>query len=116
MTAVDFTGAKPLTFNSKDMTNTAKLVSDPATFKWLRGIYRATNYDKVTDLSHQITRNADATGKADKFTYQCRNSSGKLLADRKIDFSAAMILVNTWQGRVEILESEPVKVRRCDDD
>ena len=87
------------------------LVADPKGFKWLRGIYRATNYDHVTDLSHQITRNADTTGKDDKFVYQCRTISGKLLADRKIDFGAAMILVNTWQGRVEIQETEPRPVR-----
>lgn len=88
---------------------TANLVADPKSFKWLRGIYRATNYDKVTDLSHQVTRNADSTGTKDKFIYQCRNSSGKLLADRKIDFGVAMILVNTWKGEVEIQESEPVR-------
>ena len=85
---------------------------DPTNFKWLRGIYRATNYDPVTDLSHQITRNTDTTGKADKFIYQCRTVSGKLLADRKIDFSAAMILVNTWKGDVEILETEPASSPR----
>lgn len=86
---------------------TPSLVADPKNFKWLKGIYRATNYDKVTDLSHQVTRNADMTGKSDKFIYQCRNSTGKLLVDRKIDFSAAMILVNTWKGEVEIVEQEP---------
>lgn len=83
---------------------------DAKNFKWLKGIYRATNYDPVTDLSHQITRNADTTGNADKFVYQCRTVSGKLLADRKIDFGAAMILVNTWKGKVEIMESEPVRI------
>lgn len=86
-------------------------VTDPKGFKWLRGIYRATNYDHITDLSHQITRNADAAGREDKFIYQCRTISGKLLADRKIDFGAAMILVNTWQGKVEVQETEPAKVR-----
>lgn len=85
---------------------------DPKGFKWLRGIYRATNYDPITDLSHQITRNSDATGKEDKFVYQCRNVSGKLLADRKIDFGAAMILVNTWQGKIDVQETEPERVRR----
>jgi hypothetical protein len=91
------------------MTEQVNVKCNQAGFKWLHGIYKATNYDKVTDLSHQITRNADTTGKSDKFVYQCRNSSGKLLADRKIDFGAAMILVNTWKGEVEIMESEPVR-------
>ena len=90
------------------MTN-ANLVADPTKFKWLRGIFQATNYDKVTELSHSITRNADTTGNSDKFVYQCRNLDGKLLADRKIDFSSAVILVNTWKGKVEIMESEPVR-------
>ncbi len=86
-------------------------VADPKGFKWLRGIYRATNYDQATDLSHQITRNADTTGREDKFVYQCRTVSGKLLADRKIDFGAAMILVNMWRGKVEVQEAEPSRIR-----
>jgi hypothetical protein len=91
------------------MTNQVSVKCNQAGFKWLLGIYRATNYDPVTDLSHQITRNADTTGKADKFIYQCRNASGKLLADRKIDFGAAIILVNTWKGKIDILETEFVR-------
>lgn len=80
-------------------------------FKWLRGIHKAKSYDSIADLSFEITRNPDTIRKEDKFVYQCRNASGKLMFDRKIDFGAAMVAINSWNGEVEIQESPPHSTR-----
>lgn len=82
-------------------------MADSKNFKWLRGIHHASNFDKVTELHHSITQNGDMTGRDDKFVYQCRSITGKLLADRKIDFGTAMILVNSWRGDVTVQEKAP---------
>ena len=77
-------------------------LTERKTQKWLNGIRRASNYDRITDLCHQVTRNSSATGSADRFIYQCRTVSGKLLADRKVDVGVAANLVDSWQGSVSV--------------
>lgn len=76
-------------------------------FKWLRSIYKATCYDKRTNLTFLIVNNADTTSMADKFTYRCLGDGRKLMFDRKINFATAMVAVNSWEGEVEVQQRAP---------
>ena len=73
-------------------------------FKWLRSIHKATCYDKRTDLTFSIENNAGATSVEDKFVYRCIGDNRRLMFDRKVSFAAAMVIVNSWQGEVEVQE------------
>lgn len=76
-------------------------------FKWLRGLHRATFYDKRTDLKFEIINNPSKSKRDDKYLYKCFDSSGRLVFDRKINFAIAMVAINSWQGELEIQESAP---------
>ena len=76
-------------------------------FKWLRSIYKATCYDKRTNLTFSIINNVDTTSMADKFTYRCLGDGRKLMFDRKISFATAMVVVNSWTGEVEVQQEKP---------
>jgi hypothetical protein len=82
-------------------------MSYPKDFKWLRGLHRATFYDKRTDLRFEIINNPAKSKTDDKFLYKCFDSSGRLVFDRKVNFAIAMVAINSWQGEPEIQEVAP---------
>ena len=84
-------------------------MTESKSFKWLRSIYKATCYDKRTNLAFCIISNADTTSINDKFTYRCMGDDRKLMFDRKISFAAAMVVVNSWEGEVEVQQKAPAR-------
>jgi len=84
-------------------------MSESKDFKWLRSIHRATCYDKKTNLTFSIVNNADTTSLENKFTYRCTGSDRKLMFDRKISFAAAMVVINSWDGEIELKERQQAK-------
>lgn len=77
-------------------------------FEWLRGIKKAKCTCKNTGLMFLITKNIDATSRMDRYSYRCYGNGNKLLFDRKIDFTTALVAVNSWIGKVETEEDYPV--------
>ena len=84
-------------------------MTESKSFAWLRSIHRATCYDKRTELTFSIVNNAAATSTDDKFTYRCMGGDRKLMFDRKISFAAAIVIVNSWSGEIEVQEKAPAK-------
>jgi|LauGreDrversion4_2_1035121.scaffolds.fasta_scaffold617149_1 hypothetical protein len=81
-------------------------MAESKSFKWLRSIHKATCYDKKTELTFCIINNSDSTSIDDKFTYRCTDNDRRLMFDRKISFAAAMVVVNSWNGEVEVQQKE----------
>lgn len=82
-------------------------MSYPRGFKWLRGLHKATFYDKRTDLKFEIINNPAKSSTDDKFIYKCFDSNGRLVFDRRINFAIAMVAVNSWNGEPEVQEVAP---------
>lgn len=82
-------------------------MTEPKTFQWLRGIHKATCFDKNTNLIFTITNNEDRTSTDDKFTYRCTDDHRRLFFDRKINFATAMVVINSWHGEIEVQQKEP---------
>jgi hypothetical protein len=83
-------------------------MAEPKSFAWLRSVHKATCYDKRTGLTFSIVNNPAATSTGDKFTYRCTKNGRKLMFDRKISFANAIVVVNSWNGEVEVQEKAPL--------
>ena len=83
-------------------------MNESKSFGWLRSIHKATCYDKRTELTFSIVNNPAATSTGDKFTYSC-TGNGRKMFDRKISFANAIVVVNSWNGEVEVQEKAPAR-------
>lgn len=82
-------------------------MTESKSFKWPRSIHKATCYDKKTELTFSVTQNQDSSSNVDKFAYRCVDSHRRLIFDRKINFATALVVINSWEGEVEIEEYAP---------
>lgn len=74
--------------------------------KWLRSVYKATFFDKKTDLTFSIER-AETRHPADgEFVYRCLDDRRRLLFDRRLNLATAKAVVRSWQGEIEVQQEK----------